>query len=274
MRRSGAPIALVTCIAFLAETLPSTRVLAQGTPAEGAPAARAASEERAAAPVVDSDPVAGVGMRPATAADRAAKADPNARLEGSASRAATRSPVVGSAAAVAARSASEGAYFQSLGAATQGVDSVTLGGASNKTGVSSQAIALPQGAGKVQGMGESFSTQLSTGVATFTVPITLPDARGSAQPTLALTYNSSAGHGLAGVGWDASTPSISRQTDRGLPQYDDRSAWHPGQDRFLVGSADLVPVCSVQGTSCTGSLPGEVMPAWAGGWQYFRLRVE
>jgi len=41
----------------------------------------------------------------------------------------------------------------------------------DKSGVSSQAISVPQGAGKMQGMGESFSAQLSTGIATYSVPI-------------------------------------------------------------------------------------------------------
>ena len=37
---------------------------------------------------------------------------------------------------------------------------------------------------------------------------------------------------------------------------------------------ELVPICTVSGTACTGALSGEVMPAWANGWQYFRARVE
>jgi RHS repeat-associated protein len=148
-------------------------------------------------------------------------------------------------------------------------------GGGDKTGVSSQAIVLPQGSGKIQGMGESFSTQLSTGVATFTVPLQLAHARGGAQPGLSLSYSSSGGHGLAGVGWDVGWGFIARQTDRGLPTYDDRTAWHPQQDRFVFGGGqELVPICTVQGTSCTGALTAEVMPTWGDGWQYFRARVE
>ncbi len=151
-------------------------------------------------------------------------------------------------------------------------------GGEDKTGVSSQAISVPQGAGKIQGMGESFSTQMSTGVATFTVPFALPHARGEAQPSLALSYSSGGGHGLAGVGWDVGWPFIARQTDRGLPSYDDRSQWHPQQDRFVFnGGQELIPICLVQGGACAfaGTAPaGELMPAWADGWQYFRARVE
>ncbi len=111
---------------------------------------------------------------------------------------------------------------------------LTLPTGGDKTGVSSQAIVTPQGSGKIQGMGESFSAQLSTGIATFTVPIALPRARGGAQPALALAYSSAGGHSLAGVGWSIGVPFISRQTDRGLPKYDDRASWHPEQDRFRL----------------------------------------
>ncbi len=151
----------------------------------------------------------------------------------------------------------------------------SLPGNGDKTGVSSQAISVPQGTGKVQGMGESFSTQMSTGAATFSVPFAMPDARGAAQPSLSLSYSSGGGHGLAGVGWDVGVPFIARQTDRGLPKYDDRPAWHPNQDRFVFnGGQELVPICLVSGATCANAISGEVMPAWADGYQYFRARVE
>ena len=138
-------------------------------------------------------------------------------------------------------------------------------------------LSLPQGAGKVRGMGESFSAELSTGIARYQIPFELPSARGDAQPSLALAYGSSGGHGLAGVGWGIGAPTIARQIDRGLPRYQDPvpgGPWHPGQDRFVSGADELVPICLVSGTTCAGAEPGEVMPAWASGWQYFRARVE
>ncbi len=148
----------------------------------------------------------------------------------------------------------------------------------DKSGVTSQAISIPKGAGKIEGMGESFSAQLSTGIATFTIPFALPSARGGSQPSLTLSYSSSSGHGVAGVGWELGVPFISRQTDRGLPKYKDPAeggAWHPEMDRFVFnGGQELVPICLVTGAACTGALAGEVMPAWANGWMYFRPRVE
>ena len=126
-------------------------------------------------------------------------------------------------------------------------------------------------------MGESFSAQLSTGIATYSIPISLPPARGAPQPSLGLSYSSSLGHGVAGVGWELGVPFIARQTDRGIPSYvDPNGAWDPRQDRFVFnGGQELVPICVVgSGLSCAGALSGEVMPVWATGHMYFRSRVE
>ncbi|CAN5551616.1 hypothetical protein BH09MYX1_BH09MYX1_44350 [soil metagenome] len=149
----------------------------------------------------------------------------------------------------------------------------------DKSGVSSQAITVPGGSGKISGFGESFSAQLSTGIATYSVPISLSAARGGAQPSLALSYSSSLGHGIAGVGWELGVPFISRQTDRGVPGYDDPvvgGPWHPRIDRFVFnGGQELVPICLVAvDKSCAGALAGEVMPVWAANHLYFRARVE
>lgn len=162
------------------------------------------------------------------------------------------------------------------GSAVEAKAVVTPGGAADKTGASSQAISVPKGAGTIQGMGESFSAQLSTGIATFSVPFSLPAARGDAQPSLLLSYSSAAGSGVAGVGWDVGAPFIARQTDRGVPSYLDQADYWNGQDRFVFnGGQELVPICTVaEGLACTGALPLEEMPSWSLGAQYFRARVE
>lgn len=146
----------------------------------------------------------------------------------------------------------------------------------DKSGVTSQSISVPKGAGTIQGMGESFSSDPSTGIATFSVPFSLPAARGGAQPSLGLSYSSASGAGLAGMGWGVGVPYIARQTDRGLPSYNEGSDWQANQDRFVFNDGqELVPICKVQaGASCTGALPGESFPAWSVGYQYFRPRVE
>src|SRR5690554_6037455 len=89
--------------------------------------------------------------------------------------------------------------------------------------ISPQAISLPSGAATMAGMGESFTAQLTTGVAAFNVPLTLPAGRVGLSPSLSLVYASSSGYGLAGVGWSLAGPlAIARQSDRGIPRYDDR----------------------------------------------------
>lgn len=149
-----------------------------------------------------------------------------------------------------------------------------LGAAPGGGGVSPQAAALPSGAATQLGMGESFTAQLSTGTASYSVPIALPGARGTAQPSLSLSYSSGSGAGFAGIGWSIGAPAIERQTDRGVPSYDDRAAWHPNQDRFTFAGSEIVPICVVTSGSCVGALAGELFPSWSNGWQYFRPRVE
>ncbi|MDD1679390.1 MAG: hypothetical protein LUO93_09455, partial [Methanomicrobiales archaeon] len=159
-------------------------------------------------------------------------------------------------------------------AALAGVDKALAELPSGGGSVSPQATALPSGAATQLGMGESFTMQLSTGTAGYSLPLTLVPARGRVQPRLDINYSSGGGFGLAGVGWSIGAAAIYRQTDRGLPTYDDQAAWHPQQDRFAFGGMELVPICLVTGGACTGARPRELMPTWAEGWQYFRTRVE
>ncbi len=173
----------------------------------------------------------------------------------------------------------------------QGTDTLGLPSGDDKSGVTSQAISIPKGAGSIKGMDESFSAQLSTGIATFSVPFALMQARGGAQPSLGLSYSSAGGTGPAGQGWSVGVPFIARQTDRGLPKYKDGcnastkppgwtcespSTWHPEQDRFVFnGGQELVPICTIGNAGeCSGAIAGEAMPEWAAGYQYFRPRVE
>lgn len=149
--------------------------------------------------------------------------------------------------------------------------------------VGGKTLSIPAGEATITGLGESFSAQLSTGIATYTIPFALPKARGDAQPSLELSYSSGHGSGIAGMGWTVGVASIARQTDRGSPKYDDRATFHHEQDRFVFnGGQEIVPICVVGSPDCSrlvaasASLqrPAEVTPAWANGWQYFRPRVE
>ncbi len=243
-RRSGSPIALVTLVAFSNATLASSL-------------ARAQSGSRAGASAPEHE---------ATEASASYDDETRSALARHIGRKAAAPSTDGAAAAATAKGAAPAALPADVQTALAGLPT---GG-----GISTQAASLPGGAATQLGMGESFTMQLSTGTPGYSIPLALHAARGRAQPSLALTYSAGAGAGIAGVGWALGTSAIVRQTDRGTPTYDDRSAWHPGQDRFAFGGMELVPICTVSGTSCTGALAGESMPDWANGWQYFRARVE
>ncbi|MFT3925550.1 MAG: SpvB/TcaC N-terminal domain-containing protein [Myxococcales bacterium] len=137
--------------------------------------------------------------------------------------------------------------------------------------ISGQQIALPKGEGSIQGMGESFTPNLSSGTGTFSVPIALPKGRAGVQPSLSLAYSTSGGDGVAGLGWSVAVPFISRQTDKGLPHYVDGATWHFQEDTFMYnGGQELVPVdSSVAAGIDTGTIPAELS-----GWQQYRAKVE
>jgi RHS repeat-associated protein len=114
--------------------------------------------------------------------------------------------------------------------------------ASDKTALSSNdalpSLSLPKGGGAIRGIDEKFSANPATGTGTMTVPINVSAGRSGFGPQLALTYNSGAGNSPFGFGWTMSLPTITRKTDKGLPQYrDDQES-----DIFILsGVEDLMP---------------------------------
>lgn len=99
--------------------------------------------------------------------------------------------------------------------------SVMAGGGVDKSGLKPQVLKLPSGPGSIQGMGESFEPQLNSGTAAYRVPISLPPGRAGFTPALALVYNGGKGNSSLGIGWQLSLSYIQRQTDKGLPVYND-----------------------------------------------------
>src|SRR5439155_22155004 len=101
------------------------------------------------------------------------------------------------------------------------------------------SISLPKGGGAIRGIGEKFAANPVTGTGSITVPIATSRGRSGFGPQLSLSYDSGAGNGPFGFGWNLSLPSIMRKTDKGLPQY------HDGEESdvyILSGAEDLVPV--------------------------------
>jgi len=107
--------------------------------------------------------------------------------------------------------------------------------------VSAPAITLPKGGGTIRGMGEKFAANPVTGTGSMSVPIPTSPGRSGFGPQLSLAYDSGTGNSSFGLGWSLSLPSITRKTDKGLPQYRDAEE----SDVFILsGAEDLVPVGS------------------------------
>src|SRR5436309_5204302 len=103
-----------------------------------------------------------------------------------------------------------------LGNAAQGASPTSFGAA-----IQPPAITLPKGGGAVRGIGEKFAANPVTGTGSMTVPIAVSPGRSGFSPQLSLSYDSGAGNGPFGLGWNLSLPAITRKTDKGLPRYQD-----------------------------------------------------
>ena len=104
---------------------------------------------------------------------------------------------------------------------------------------------MPKGGGAIRGIGEKFAANPVTGTGSMSVPIATSPGRSGFGPQLSLSYDSGAGNGPFGFGWGLSLPSITRKTDKGLPQYHDADE----SDVFILsGAEDLVPVLQADGS--------------------------
>ena len=107
------------------------------------------------------------------------------------------------------------------------------------------SISLPKGGGAIRGMGEKFAANPVTGTGSMTIPIAVSPGRSGFAPQLSLSYDSGAGNGPFGLGWNLSLPAITRKTDKGLPKYQDAEE----SDVFILsGAEDLVPVLNNTGS--------------------------
>lgn len=113
-------------------------------------------------------------------------------------------------------------------------------------------ITLPEGGGAIKSIDEKFSVNAVNGTTSLSIPLPVAEARKGVAPSLNLSYNSGSGNSEFGLGWSIQLPSISRKTDKGLPQYlDDEES-----DVFQVtGAEDLVPVLEWNGDTWANKEP-------------------
>ena len=111
------------------------------------------------------------------------------------------------------------------------------GGKTKSNAIEIPSIILPKGGGAIKGIDEKFYVNAVNGTASFSIPLSCAASRG-VSPSLSISYNSGAGNGVFGLGWNLSSASIKRKTDKTLPLYNDGSE----SDSFLFADAeDLVP---------------------------------
>ncbi len=114
----------------------------------------------------------------------------------------------------------------------------TDGGKTKSNAIDVPSISLPKGGGAIKGIDEKFSVNAANGTAGFSIPLPFSPSRNAFIPSMALSYNSGSGNGVFGLGWNAETLSISRKTEKKLPEYNDAEE----SDTFLFsGAENLVP---------------------------------
>ena len=127
----------------------------------------------------------------------------------------------------------------SVGESVPQTDARDSGSRRDQFMVAAPSISLPKGGGAIRGMGEKFAANPVTGSGSMSVPIATSPGRSGFGPQLSLSYDSGSGNGPFGFGWSLALPSITRKTDKGLPQYFDVD----DSDIFILsGAEDLVPV--------------------------------
>ena len=134
------------------------------------------------------------------------------------------------------------------------------------------AISLPKGGGAIRGIDEKFSVNPATGTGSLSVPIATSPGRSGVGPQLSLSYDSGAGNGPFGLGWDLSLPAITRKTDKGLPRYQDADE----SDVFILsGAEDLVPVLVKTGDEwLPEALPARTVDGVTYAIRRYRPRIE
>lgn len=105
----------------------------------------------------------------------------------------------------------------------------------DKSGVGPTVLSLPSGPGSIGGVGENVQANLNMGLMSYSIKVIVPKGRGETTPEVSISYSSSAGAGMMGIGWGFNAGgNIERLTVRGLPTY-------TNNDRFYA-SGELVKI--------------------------------
>ena len=112
-----------------------------------------------------------------------------------------------------------------------------------------------------------------SGAMTYSIPFELPANRGSAQPSLGLSYASGARTGDAGVGWSLDLPSIERAPLSGWPKYIDDGTLQ-NEDRYAFNGDPLTFICVVGSCPSTEAVGPTVGMPEVSGYRYYRRQIE
>ncbi|QIB05144.1 toxin [Pseudomonas fluorescens] len=106
------------------------------------------------------------------------------------------------------------------------------------------APSLPKGGGAIQSIGKGWAAIGAHGTASYEIVLPISPGRGFAPP-LSLSYASSLGNGVFGIGWELSQPCVARRTGKGVPAYT--------EDDEIIGPSGVVwlPERDAQGVIVT-----------------------
>lgn len=107
--------------------------------------------------------------------------------------------------------------------------------------VTVNAPTMPKGGGAIQSIGKGWGEVGAHGSAIYEISLPVSPGRGFA-PSLSLTYNSSAGNGIFGLGWGVALPTVARRTANGVPAYTNQD------DIVGAGGVVWMPERDVDGT--------------------------
>lgn len=109
-------------------------------------------------------------------------------------------------------------------------------------------LSLPKGGGAITSMGMAPGNVGADGTASFSIPLPISAGRpgSTLTPPVAISYNSSAGNGVFGLGWQLPVMRISRRTRYGVPLFDESA--DDEADQYLGPDGEvLVPQLNEEG---------------------------